>query len=74
MGTVTSITTAPNREPVTLPGLLTPGEVAAAFRVDIYTVNRWAKQGKLASIRTPGGHRRYMESEVKALLTGWNTS
>jgi excisionase family DNA binding protein len=37
--------------------------------VDPKTVTRWAKAGKLTSIRTLGGHRRYKESEVKALLT-----
>jgi excisionase family DNA binding protein len=50
--------------------LLTPAEVAAMFRVDPKTVTRWAKAGKLTSIRTLGGHRRYRESEVRALLTG----
>ena len=48
--------------------LLTPAEVAKLFRVDPKTVTRWAKAGKLTSIRTLGGHRRYKESEVKALL------
>ena len=48
--------------------LLTPTEVASLFRVDPKTVTRWAKSGKLTSIRTLGGHRRYKESEVKALL------
>jgi excisionase family DNA binding protein len=48
--------------------LLTPAEVATLFRVDPKTVTRWAKSGKLTSIRTLGGHRRYKESEVKALL------
>ena len=48
--------------------LLTPSEVAKLFRVDPKTVTRWAKSGKLTSIRTLGGHRRYKESEVKALL------
>jgi len=50
--------------------LLTPAEVAAMFRVDPKTVTRWAKAGKLSSIRTLGGHRRYLESEVRALLEG----
>ncbi len=49
--------------------LLTPAEVATLFRVDPKTVTRWAKAGKLTSIRTLGGHRRFKESEVKALLT-----
>ncbi len=48
--------------------LLTPAEVASLFRVDPKTVTRWAKAGKLTSIRTLCGHRRYKESEVKALL------
>ena len=50
--------------------LLTPAEVAALFRVDPKTVTRWAKAGKLTSIRTLGGHRRYRESEVRSLLDG----
>lgn len=50
--------------------LLTPAEVAALFRVDPKTVTRWAKAGKLSSIRTLGGHRRYRETEVRALLGG----
>ena len=48
--------------------LLTPAEVATLFRVDPKTVTRWAKAGKLSSIRTLGGHRRYWESEVRRLL------
>lgn len=50
--------------------LFTPGEVAALFRVDPKTVTRWAAAGRIASIRTPGGHRRFRESEVKRLLEG----
>lgn len=48
--------------------LMTPAEVAALFRVDPKTVTRWADSGKLAAVRTLGGHRRYMRSEVEALL------
>ncbi len=48
--------------------LLTPAEVAALFRVDPKTVTRWAKTGKLTSLRTLGGHRRYRESEVRNIL------
>lgn len=50
--------------------LLTPSEVASLFRVDPKTVTRWAKAGKLTSIRTLGGHRRYREAEVRELLDG----
>jgi excisionase family DNA binding protein len=48
--------------------LLTPGEVAALFRVDPKTVTRWASAGRIGSIRTPGGHRRFRESEVRSML------
>ena len=48
--------------------LLTPSEVAQLFRVDPKTVTRWAKAGKLTAVKTLGGHRRYKESEVRALL------
>ena len=54
--------------------LLTPGEVALLFRVDPKTVTRWAAAGRISSIRTPGGHRRFRESEVRALLEGGPTA
>ena len=50
--------------------LLTPGEVAVLFRVDPKTVTRWAQAGKLSTVRTLGGHRRFHEDEVRGLLTG----
>ena len=50
--------------------LLTPAEVASMFRVDPKTVTRWAKAGKISSIRTLGGHRRYRESEIRGLIDG----
>lgn len=53
--------------------LLTPGEVATMFRVDPKTVTRWASAGRLGSIRTPGGHRRFRESEVQALIAQLTT-
>ena len=58
---------------VTAEALLTPAEVAALFRVDPKTVTRWARAGKLTSLRTLGGHRRYRESEVRGLLGGADT-
>lgn len=44
--------------------LMTPAEVAALFRVDPKTVSRWAEAGKLPSVRTLGGHRRFPADEV----------
>lgn len=52
--------------------LMTPAEVAATFRVDAKTVGRWEKTGRIGCVRTPGRHRRYWASEVRAILTGEN--
>ncbi|WP_024286001.1 BldC family transcriptional regulator [Cellulomonas sp. KRMCY2] len=56
--------------PISSEALLTPSEVAELFRVDPKTVTRWAKAGKITSIRTLGGHRRYREAEIRGLLGG----
>ena len=58
------------RQPSQGDALLTPAEVAAMFHVDPKTVTRWAKAGKLTSVRTLGGHRRFRALEVRALLAG----
>jgi len=49
--------------------LLTPAEVARIFRVDPKTVSRWAIAGKIDSVRTLGGHRRFYRSEVERAMT-----
>lgn len=48
--------------------LLTPAEVAARFRVDPKTVTRWAQSGKIPSVRTMGGHRRFPAEDIERLL------
>ncbi|MCQ4121928.1 BldC family transcriptional regulator [Rhodococcus tibetensis] len=53
--------------------LMTPGQVAALFHVDPKTVTRWAHAGRLGSLRTPGGHRRFREAEVMQLLRSLTT-
>jgi excisionase family DNA binding protein len=52
---------------------LTPSEVAGIFGVDPKTVTRWAQSGKISSFRTPGGHRRYWESDVEAFMKAHTT-
>ena len=46
--------------------LLTPGEMAAAWRVTPKTITRWADAGHVTVKYTPGGHRRYLASETPA--------
>jgi excisionase family DNA binding protein len=41
---------------------------AGLFRVPRSTLRRWALAGRIASVRTAGGHRRYRESGVRALV------
>lgn len=49
--------------------LLSAGEVAQLFRVDPKTVARWAKDGKLPHVRTPGRHTRYHLGTMRTLLS-----
>jgi excisionase family DNA binding protein len=56
-------------QPVEVDVLLTPAEVAAILYVDPKTVTRWAMAGKVNCLRTPGGHRRFLRSEILALAT-----
>jgi excisionase family DNA binding protein len=39
--------------------LVSIGEIAELKAVSVDTVRRWEKEGKLTSVRTEGGHRRY---------------
>ncbi len=48
--------------------LLTSHQVAKLLNVWPETLRRWEKEGKLKPLRTPGGHRRYKESQIKKLL------
>jgi predicted site-specific integrase-resolvase len=49
--------------------LLTPADVAAKFGVGVQTIGRWARQGKLPVVLTPGGVRRYRADEINVILT-----
>ena len=48
--------------------LLRTREVALLFQVSERAVTDWARKGRIPSVRTPGGHRRYPAEEVRALL------
>lgn len=59
---------AMRRKPDTQHEMMAPYEVAQVFKVDPKTVGRWAKRGRIRSLRTPGGHRRYFRAEIEALV------
>ncbi|MGA4989827.1 helix-turn-helix domain-containing protein [Nonomuraea bangladeshensis] len=48
--------------------LMKPDEVARIFNVTIKTVTKWARTGRLASRRTPGGQHRFSPRDVAAVL------
>jgi len=43
-------------------------EVAELFEVAPNTVSRWVRTGKLPSVRTPGGRRRYPVEPILRLV------
>jgi len=54
----------------TAPSYLRAAEVADILHVSPKTVSRWAKEGKLPFLKTLGGHRRYLEAEIRELAEG----
>jgi molybdopterin-binding protein len=48
--------------------LLTPRETALRLGISYPTVKQWLYQGKLKSVKTPGGHYRIPEAELDGLL------
>ena len=59
----------PDAVPEALDGrLLRTREVALLFQVSERAVTDWATKGRIPSVRTPGGHRRYPAHLVRQLL------
>lgn len=44
---------------------LTPGQVADLFMVSAAAVRLWAESGELKALTTPGGHRRFLRSDME---------
>ncbi|HXH20916.1 MAG TPA: helix-turn-helix domain-containing protein [Dehalococcoidia bacterium] len=42
------------------------GEAARLIGVSEPTLRKWTDSGRIAVFRTPGGHRRYLRSEIEA--------
>ncbi len=49
---------------------LTLGEACKLLGVNESTLRRWADAGHVRSFRTPGGHRRFSEEDLRALIEG----
>ncbi|MHB1930926.1 MAG: helix-turn-helix domain-containing protein [Acidimicrobiales bacterium] len=55
--------------------LLRTSDVAALFQVSERTISDWARRGRIPSVRTPGGHRRYPAEEIRRIMreADWDT-
>ncbi len=54
--------------PDTRSDLLTSGDVAQMFGVDVTTVGRWADEGRLPHFKTPGGNRRFRREDIERFI------
>jgi len=50
--------------------LITIGELADLKAVSVDTIRRWERDGKIESVRTDGGHRRYKLSDFQETKSG----
>lgn len=48
--------------------LITAKQAQQRYNISTASLRRWMNRGKLTEYRTPGGHRRYSECEIKQLL------
>lgn len=61
----------PQHELETRPQLLTAKQAGEALGgLSDETVNRWAREGKIACITLPSGQRRYRREVIDAILSG----
>lgn len=49
---------------------LTLGQACKLLNVDESTLRRWADAGQVRTFRTPGGHRRFAQTDVRAIVNG----
>ena len=49
---------------------LTLGQACRLLNVDESTLRRWADASQVRTFRTPGGHRRFAESDVRSIVDG----
>jgi excisionase family DNA binding protein len=66
MNDASHLTTATFPQPL---ALLTAKEAAEYLRISLSTLNRMEQKGRLTSLRTPGGHRRYTLEMLNACLS-----
>ena len=67
-----SLARSPRRDRETFPASrwITLGQACNLLGVNESTLRRWADAGHVQSFRTPGGHRRFSEDDLRALMDG----
>ena len=53
---------------IELPTLLTRDEAANLLRIDVRTLDRWVREGRIASIRLTAGSIRFSADAVAELI------
>lgn len=53
---------------------ITLGQACKLLGVNESTLRRWADAGHVRSFRTPGGHRRFSEEDLRSLVSGQSTT
>ncbi len=48
--------------------LLRIGDIESKYKLTHNSLKEWERRGLLISYKTPGGHRRYLESDIQKLL------
>lgn len=65
------MTQLPEHNPEAAPELLTAREAGEALGgISDETINRWAREGKIAHILLPSGQRRYRRDVIDTILAG----
>lgn len=55
--------------------LLKPKDAARLLAINPATLTKWAVQGKVRSVKTVGGHRRYPADSIRAAAAGdWHNA
>jgi len=57
-------------QPLEIGHWLTLGQACRLLNVDESTLRRWADAGQVRTFRTPGGHRRFAEDDVRQIVRG----
>lgn len=63
-----TLTAMPSRDTYSPEEFISIGEAARLLSVSVITLRRWDRDGRVHSVRTPTGHRRFRVSDIESLL------